>query len=108
MHCAVRSAIRGRTNRAAWVKTVELSWASVFSLDYFQNIRFGGSEALVRLLQELLGDRQVYQRRVDIAMTKVGGQMCQPALGIDPLLIPLRHPMDDERMPKVMNARPTT
>ena len=61
-----------------------------------QNIRFGSSEAPVRFLQQFLGDRQVDQGRVDIAMTKIGSQMRQTALRIDALVIPLRHPMDDE------------
>ena len=87
--------------------TESFSQASQFSLDDLQHIGFGHSEPLVCLLKQFLGDRQVNQRRVDIAMTEVRCQVSQTSLRVDSLLVPLRHSMNDECVSKIVDARAT-
>ena len=87
--------------------TGSFSQPSQFSLDDLQHIGFGHSEPLVCLLKQFLCDRQVNQRRVDIAMTEVRRQMSQTSLRVDSLLVPLRHTMNDERVSKIVDARAT-
>ena len=62
-------------------------------------------EAFACLLQEFLGDRDVDQRRVDIAVTQIGREERQPILRIDAGAVPLENAVHDERVTQVVNAR---
>lgn len=65
------------------------------------------TEALVGETEQLLGDREVDQGRVDVTVTEVGREVGQPALRVDALPVPLEHPMDDEGVAQVVDARAT-
>src|ERR1700686_3431177 len=42
---------------------------------------------------------------MDVAVAEVGGQIRQPGLRVDSLLVPLSHPMDDKGVAQIVNAR---
>ena len=43
---------------------------------------------------------------MDAAVTEVGREVRQLALGVDPLAIPLEHPVDDKCVAEIVDARP--
>jgi hypothetical protein len=65
-------------------------------LDDLQDFGFRGSETLVGVLKQFLRNGEIDQRGMNVAVTEIGGQIGQPGLGVDPLLVPHRHPMDDK------------
>lgn len=66
------------------------------------------AETFARQTEQLLGDGQIDERRVDVAVPEIGGEVGQPALRVDPQPVPLEHAVDDERVPQVVDARPAT
>lgn len=62
------------------------------------------AESLARQAEQLLGDGEVDERRVDVAVPEVGGEVGQPALRVDPLPVPLEHAVNDERVTQVVDA----
>ena len=65
-------------------------------LDGLQDVGFRSSEPLVCVLKQFLRNREIDQRRVNVAVPEIGGEIRQPRLRVDPLLIPHRHSMDYE------------
>lgn len=66
------------------------------------------AKSLARQAEQLLSDGEIDERRVDVAVPEVGGEVGQTALWVDPLLVPLKHAVDDERVAQVVDARPAT
>jgi hypothetical protein len=56
------------------------------------------AESLARQAEQLLSDGEIDERRVDVAVPEVGGEVGQPALWVDPVPVPLKHAVDDERV----------
>jgi hypothetical protein len=54
--------------------------------------RAEGAEAFVRQAEQLLGDGQIDECGMDAAVTEVGREVRELALGVDPLPVPLEHP----------------
>ena len=67
-----------------------------------------GVKAGIRFLEEFLGDGQVHQGGIDIFMAKIGREVMEAGLRIDPGAIPGQHPMDDKRVPQIMEPRSGT
>ena len=63
------------------------------------------TEALVCLLQEILRDRDVDQRRMDIAVPEIGRQEWKLVLRIDAGAIPFENAIHDHGVTQVVNAR---
>ena len=55
-------------------------------------------------MQKLLRDRQINQRRMDVLVAEVRGQVWQHGLGVDSCPIPFRHSVNDECVAKVVDA----
>lgn len=62
------------------------------------------AESLARKAEQLLGDGEVDERRVDVAVPEVGGEVGQPALRVDPLPVPLEHAVNHEGVAQVVDA----
>src|SRR5260370_11061517 len=62
-------------------------------------------EAFVCLLQDFLGDRDVNQRRVDIAVTQICREEWKLILRIDAGAVPLENAVHHERMTQVVDSR---
>ena len=62
-------------------------------------------EPLAGAMQQFLGDRDVNQGGVQVAMTEVGPEVRQPGLDIDVFPVPLDHPMHDEAVSQIMDPR---
>lgn len=45
---------------------------------------------------------------MDVAVPEIGREVGQPTLRVDPLSVPLEHPVDNERVAKVVDAWPAT
>jgi hypothetical protein len=67
-----------------------------------------GAEAFVRQAEQLLRDGQIDQRGMDAAVTEVGREVGQLALGVDPLAVPLEHPMDDKGVAEIVDTWSTS
>src|SRR2546429_476767 len=69
--CAARRAIHGRTHAVDRKEPEE--WVSLLrsSLDRFPYIPFGIAKPVIGMLEKLLRDRQVDERRMDIAVTEI-------------------------------------
>src|SRR5215471_2197020 len=105
---AARSTIRGRTSA-----TASGAWGDRFSalsrpLDDLQDFRFRGSETFVGVLKQFLRNSEIDQRGMNIAVTEICREIRQPGLRVDPLFVPLRHPMDDEGVAQIVDTRPGT
>ena len=72
---------------------------------YMQAMCSECTEALVCLLQEILGDGDIDQRRMDIAVPEIGRQERELVLRIDAGAIPLQNAVHDHRVTQVVNAR---
>ena len=59
------------------------------------------------MLQQLLGDGQIDERRMNVPVTEVGGKIGQAALRINSLTVPSGYAVNNESVPQVVNARPT-
>ena len=57
------------------------------------------------MLKKLLRDGEVDQRRVDVFVAEVCGQVREARLRIDPLSIPSQHAVEHKGVPEVVNAR---
>lgn len=66
------------------------------------------SETLACQTEQLLGDGEIDERRVDVAVPEIRREVGQPALRVDPLPVPLEHPVDDKRVSQIVNAGPAT
>ena len=73
-------------------------------LDDLQDLGFRCSETLVGVLKQFLRNGEINQRGMNVAVTEIGGQIRQPGLRVDPLLVPLSHPMDDKGVAQIVNA----
>src|SRR5260221_11007344 len=62
-------------------------------------------EAFVCMLQDFLGDCDVNQRRVDIAVTQIGREEWKLILRIDAGAVPLENAVHHERMTQIVDAR---
>ena len=62
-------------------------------------------ESFVCFLQDFLGDRDVNQRRVDIAVTQICREEWKFLLRIDTGAVPLENAVHHERMSQVVDAR---
>ena len=63
------------------------------------------TEALVCLLQEILRDRDIDQRRMDITVPKIGRQEWKLVLRIDAGPIPFQNAVHDHQVMQVVDAR---
>jgi hypothetical protein len=63
------------------------------------------AKTLAGFLKQLLGNRQIDDGGMEIAVTEIGPQVRQSGLDIDALPIPGQHPMDDKGVAQIMNAR---
>src|SRR5271157_117156 len=64
-----------------------------------------GPKPLAGTMQQFLGDRDVNQGGVQVAMTEVGPEVRQLGLDIDAFPVPLDHPMHDETVSQIMDSR---
>ena len=69
-----------------------------------QAVRPEDAEALPGLLQQILRDRDIDQRRMDIAVPEVGRQVRKAILRIDAGAVPVENPVHDERVTNVVNT----
>ena len=67
-----------------------------------------GVKAGIRFLEYLLSDGQVHQGGIDVFMAEIGREVMEAGLRIDPGAIPGQHPMDDKRVPQIMEPRSGT
>lgn len=63
------------------------------------------TEALVCLLQDILSDGDIDQRRMDIAVSEIGRQEWKLVLRIDAGAIPFQNAVHDHRVTQVVDAR---
>ena len=63
------------------------------------------AKSLTGLLQQFLCDGEVHQSRVDVLVAEVRGQIGETRLGIDAFPVPGQHPVHDEGMPQIMDAK---
>src|SRR5258708_170203 len=107
-HCAARRAIHGKTHAADRQGPEERVSFSRSSLDRFQHAGLSATKPRVGMLEKLLRDRQVNERRMDVEVAEIRSQVLETVLWVDSLAIPLGHPMDDERVPDIVNPWSTT
>ena len=70
-----------------------------------QAMRSECSESLVCLLQDILSDGDIDQRRMDIVVPEIGRQERKLVLRIDAGAIPLENAVHHHRVTQVVNAR---
>ena len=63
------------------------------------------AKSFAGLLKQILGNGEVHQRRVDIFVPEIGGQVREARLRIDALAVPGEHAACDEGMAKIVYAR---
>jgi hypothetical protein len=62
-------------------------------------------ETAIGLSQQLRRHRQITLSRVQVDMSEIGGKSRQESLHIRTVSVPLRQPVDGERVPQVMEPR---
>jgi len=62
-------------------------------------------EALIRFLEQVLGDGQIDQGGVDVFVAQIGGQIVEAFLGLNARTIPRQHAVDDKGVAQVMEPR---
>ena len=63
------------------------------------------AEAFAGQAEQLLGNGEVDERRVNVAVPEVGREEGQSALRVDPFAIPLEHAVNDEGVAQVVDTR---
>ena len=63
------------------------------------------AKSFAGLLKQILGNGEVYQRRVDIFVPEIGGQVREAQLRVDTLAVPGEHAACDEGMTKIVYTR---
>src|SRR5580700_5042390 len=101
--CAARPAIRRRT-RASGQGTDQLCSCPHLLLQ-IEAWCANCPEPLICVMQQVLGDGDVDQSRVDIPMTEIGREERQAILRVDARPVPFEDPVHDHRVAQVMNAR---
>ena len=61
-------------------------------------------EPIIGQMQKLLRDRQINQRRMDVLVAEIRGQVWQHGLGVDACPIPFGHSVNHECVAKVVDA----
>ncbi len=62
------------------------------------------AEAFARQIEQLPSNREIDERRVDVAVPEVGREVGQPTLRVDPFAVPLDHAVNDEGVAQVVDT----